>query len=415
MYKACTGGVKGCPGKVVQILDWQGKNLYNPPMIQRDSSVPQYPMRVVVRRTGLNASLLRAWERRYGAVDPGRSGGGQRLYSEDDIRKLALLREAVDAGHNISSVAELSLEGLRDLVLREQARTLPQGAARGRPRDNGEPMGSSGNGGGRFRAEEGPPPTEATSTALPGARSRVRAAELLARALEAVHGMDTRALESVLNRSAMALAPDELVDDLLVPLLGRIGLLWREGEVGPASEHMASAVIRRFLDWLLEALGSHDPGPLMIVGTPAGHRHEFGALLAAVVSAAEGWDVLSLGPDLPASEIAEAVRRKGASAVALSAIHPAHDPHLPGELRALRRELTGDVRVLVGGPAALAHHQSLEEVGVEVLSDFPEMRKLLRAAARRDEPDDGAQGAHGSAGARPRASGASGMLDSSPM
>lgn len=347
-------------------------------MIERDSSVPQFPMRVVVRRTGLNASLLRAWERRYGAVEPGRSGGGQRLYSEDDIRKLALLREAVDAGHNISSVAELSLEGLRDLVFREQARALPRGAGRLRPRDSGGPLSSPQTREGENGATEAGPESLAPAPERPP-RPRAGASDLLASAVQAVHAMDTRRLESVLNRSAMALGPDELVDELLLPLLARIGLLWREGEVGPASEHMASGVIRRFLDWLLEALGSHEPGPLMMVGTPAGHRHEFGALLAAVVSAGEGWDVLSLGPDLPASEIAQAVRLKGASAVALSAIHPAQDPHLPGELRALRRELTGDVRVLVGGPAAVNHREALEAVGVEVIPDLPGLRRLLRA------------------------------------
>lgn len=334
-------------------------------------------MRVVVRRTGLNASLLRAWERRYGAVDPGRSGGGQRLYSEDDIRKLSLLREAVDAGHNISQVAELTLEGLRDLVLREQAARAPRGGLAGaRPQDGGRPVEGvaedvRGEGEGASVARDARAPAPAPSRALgPGA--------FLDRALEAVHAMDTRGLEAVLNRSAMALSPEQLVDGVLVPLLGRIGLLWRAGEVGPASEHMASAVIRRFLDWLLEALGSHEPGPLMIVGTPAGHRHEFGALLAAVVSAGEGWEVLSLGADLPASEIARAVRLKRAAAVALSAIHPLEDPHLPGELRALRRELTGDIRVLAGGPAALHHRGALEDVGVEVLEDFGCLRRALR-------------------------------------
>jgi MerR family transcriptional regulator, light-induced transcriptional regulator len=294
---------------------------------------------------------------------------------------LMLLREAVDAGHNISQVAELPLQGLRDLVMREQARGLPQGAGADRPRDSGRRIPSrsfgspqdAGSGVGNGAA------TMAGSPALapePGGRSRT--VVFLEQAIAAVQDMDTRRLEGILNRAAMALAPEELVDDLLLPLLARIGLLWRAGEVGPASEHMASGVVRRFLDWLLEALSSHEPGPLMLVGTPAGHRHEFGAVLAAVVSAGEGWDVLSLGADLPASEIAEAVRRKGASAVALSALHPVDDPHLPGELRALRRELTADVRVLVGGPAALHHREALEAVGVEVIGGLPELRERLR-------------------------------------
>jgi methanogenic corrinoid protein MtbC1 len=378
-YKGCIGVVKGVPYKPAHNLDLKGRKLYTLRMIERDSTVPQFPMRVVVRRTGLNASLLRAWERRYGAVDPGRSDGGQRLYSEDDIRKLMLLREAVDAGHNISQVAELPLQGLRDLVMREQARGLPQGAGIDRPRDSGLRISAGGDEPreGEVAFGAGPSVLNHPSRHLAG-RAGHATAVFLEQGIAAVQNMDTRRLEGILNRAAMALSPEELVDDLLLPLLARIGLLWRAGEVGPASEHMASAVVRRFLDWLLEALSSHEPGPLMLVGTPAGHRHEFGAVLAAVVAAGEGWDVLSLGSDLPASEIAEAVRRKGASAVALSALHPLDDPHLPGELRALRRELTGDVRVLVGGPAALHHRDALEDVGVEVIGGLPELRQRLR-------------------------------------
>ena len=36
------------------------------------------------RRTGVSPELLRAWERRYGLLDPARTGGGLRLYSPDD-------------------------------------------------------------------------------------------------------------------------------------------------------------------------------------------------------------------------------------------------------------------------------------------------------------------------------------------
>jgi MerR family transcriptional regulator, light-induced transcriptional regulator len=329
-------------------------------MIEKDATSPQYPMRVVVRRTGLNPSLLRAWERRYGAVEPGRSDGGQRLYSEEDIRKLALLREAVESGHTISQIADLPLEGLRELVLREQSRVLPAGMGEGARRSSGSGQNGS---------------SPETNGSRPSGEDL--AAEFLRRAVACVHEMDTKGLESALHRGAMALSPETLVDGVLVPLLQRIGLLWREGEVGPASEHMASGVVRRFLDWLLGALVPHSAAPLMMVGTPAGHRHEFGALLAAVVAAGEGWQVVALGPDLPAGEIAEAARRKGAGAVALSAIHPVDDPHLPGELRALRRELTSDVRLLAGGPAALAHQEALEAVGVHVLADMAAFRSAV--------------------------------------
>ena len=311
-------------------------------------------MRVVVRRTGLSASLLRAWERRYTAVEPGRSDGGQRLYSEDDIRKLLLLKDLVDRGHNISQVAGRDMGELR-LLLRQ-------------------------NGGNGSRATlESTAPGPSTHAVGRDDRADGRASAFLEACIEAAHEMDTRELESQLNRAAMALDPALLVDRVLVPLLNRIGLLWAEGELGPASEHVASGVIRRFLDWLLDTLAPQGDAPIAVVGTPAGHRHEFGALLASVVIAGEGWRVLSLGADLPASEIAEAAERKNARLVALSAIYPREDPHLPGELRSLRRSLGEDMPVLVGGPAAAPFADVLLADGVQYLPDLPALREESRA------------------------------------
>ncbi|MDT8340232.1 MAG: MerR family transcriptional regulator, partial [Longimicrobiales bacterium] len=78
----------------------------NPPS---DPRHPRHPIRVVADRTGLNPTLLRAWERRYGVVDPGRSDGGQRLYSDADVA-----RAAVEAGASLVN----DVRGLRDAALR---------------------------------------------------------------------------------------------------------------------------------------------------------------------------------------------------------------------------------------------------------------------------------------------------------
>src|SRR4051812_38490232 len=78
-------------------------------------TVPRHPMAVVVDRTGLTPDLLRAWERRYGAVAPSRGPGGQRLYSDDDIERLRLLHVASRAGRSIGQIATLSNEALAEL------------------------------------------------------------------------------------------------------------------------------------------------------------------------------------------------------------------------------------------------------------------------------------------------------------
>jgi MerR family transcriptional regulator, light-induced transcriptional regulator len=73
-----------------------------------------YPISAVAKLTGLPLDTLRAWERRYGAVNPTRSPRG-RTYSEQQIKRLILLRQAVEQGHAIGQVAGLGDRQLREL------------------------------------------------------------------------------------------------------------------------------------------------------------------------------------------------------------------------------------------------------------------------------------------------------------
>src|SRR3954453_10877138 len=85
------------------------------------SSVPRHPIGVVARRTGLKPDLIRAWERRYGAVAPGRTETRRRFYSDEDVERLLLLRRAVSSGRGISQVAGLSNPELEALIEAEPA------------------------------------------------------------------------------------------------------------------------------------------------------------------------------------------------------------------------------------------------------------------------------------------------------
>src|SRR5512145_2624110 len=75
-----------------------------------------YALGAVVRLTGLSAHVIRAWERRYGAVRPQRSAGGTRRYSEDDVARLRLLATAVAQGHRIGALAGLSDDAIERLL-----------------------------------------------------------------------------------------------------------------------------------------------------------------------------------------------------------------------------------------------------------------------------------------------------------
>lgn len=291
-----------------------------------------YPIRVAARKTGLTTATLRAWERRYGAVAPDRTDSGQRSYSEEDVRRLRLLRDLVDGGRAISQVSDLSNPELEDLLRHDS----PPGVdAQTRRRFNG-----------------GPDP-------------------ILSEALGAVRALDPTGLERVLRRGCLDVGPIDFVDRVLVPLLVSMGEEWREGSLGPASEHLASGVIRRILDWLLTTLAPPDQGPLLVLATPAGQVHEFGALLAGVVAAGAGWRVAYLGPDLPSGEIVRGAVGLGAQAVALSVLRPKEEPGIFGEIEAIRSGLPGSVSLFVGGPV-LGQVTGME--GVDAFHSLEEFR-----------------------------------------
>ncbi|MDX1655855.1 MAG: MerR family transcriptional regulator, partial [Candidatus Competibacteraceae bacterium] len=79
---------------------------------------PVYRIGAVARLTGISAVTIRAWERRHGAVVPRRTEGGNRLYSREDISRLALIRRLVEAGDAIGAMARLSLEELQERLAR---------------------------------------------------------------------------------------------------------------------------------------------------------------------------------------------------------------------------------------------------------------------------------------------------------
>lgn len=79
------------------------------------------------RRADLPPATLRMWERRYGVVGPLRSSAGQRLYSEEDVQRLTVLKRVVDCGYAIGTVARLSAEQLDALAMATDATVQREG------------------------------------------------------------------------------------------------------------------------------------------------------------------------------------------------------------------------------------------------------------------------------------------------
>lgn len=304
----------------------------------RSLGEPRHPIQVVSRRTGLSPDVIRVWERRYRAVRPQRSLTNRRLYSDDDLDRLLLLRRATLLGRAIGQVASLETAALRRIV--EADETAVQRAPRVAEPSPGDPA----------------------------------AARRLDAALEAVRGMDAVRLRAVLHDAAIELSTPVLLQQVLGPLMHAVGEEWLRGTLRVHHEHLASALVRALLEALRDGQPRSFAGPEILVTTPPDELHELGALMACVVAAAEGWRVTYLGPNLPMDDLAQAAMERKARAVALSVVFGDRNGDLGADLQRLRRALPERTDLLLGGGAA----RRFAATGATIVDDLPQFRAELR-------------------------------------
>jgi methanogenic corrinoid protein MtbC1 len=254
------------------------------------------------------------------------------------VQRLRLLRRLTERGHSISRLAGASLEEL-ERSAQEESRSGPI-EIKGLATDSG-------------------------------------AKEFKAAALSATQRLDAAELHAVLERAAVTLGVPGFLDYVVGPSLHEIGKGWSEGTVSIAQEHLATAVFRRTLGWLLRVYEVNHSAPRLVVATPPRQLHELGAMLAGATAAAQGWDVTYLGADLPVAEILASARQVAANAVALSIVYPAIDATLTGDLQLLRNGLDSRAALLLGGSAALRDHERLTSMGAQVMSSLAEFRTSL--------------------------------------
>ena len=305
--------------------------------MSRTRETARYPIRAVSKLTGIGIDTLRAWERRHGAVTPSRDDRG-RMYTDADIARLRLLRDAVEHGHSIGRLA-----GLTDAELRRLAAT----------------------------AEAAPTVAHPPRTSLDTAALTV-----------ALQKYDGTAIDQQISRLAAVLPPLELLQDVLMPVLVQVGDEWHRGPARIAHEHLMSSTMRNILGSLLRLYARPEVSTRLLFATPAGERHEIGMLGAAMLAASCGLGVAYLGPDLPAREIVETVRPAGAQVLVLGLTATSAAKANERELRTIVRDLPKEVELWAGGRGAVRHTALISPRGL-VLRDYSTyQQELVRIGGR---------------------------------
>lgn len=269
----------------------------------------------ICSETGLSADVVRVWERRYGFPVPVRLPSGHRRYRQADLHQLRLMAEAVAQGHRPSVVARAGEATLKRLLI---------------PLDD------------------------------PGVEAL----------FQVVEAMDTNRMRRLLREALDHLGWRPFLQQVVAPLLDRVGMAWADGSLGIQQEHLLTEVLEDLLrERRLEFRILPDRGRVLLCTLP-GERHRLGLLMAALAYAAEGISTELLGVDLPVASIAQAARALRVDRVAVSlSIQSAGEP-TRRLLMDLQERLPSGCRLIVGGQGA-ARIRRIEGVermmGLEVL------------------------------------------------
>jgi MerR family transcriptional regulator, light-induced transcriptional regulator len=265
------------------------------------------------RRTGVSPELLRAWERRYGLLEPERTEGGLRLYSAEDERRVRDMQARIDGGLSAAEAA-------RAAAVADDAQ-----------RDGGQ-----------------------TDT-LELARER------LSSALDA---MDAEAAHAALDAVLSAFMVETVLSGVVLPYLRDLGQRWEQGEISVAQEHFASNLIRGRLLSLARGW-ERGAGRKAVLACAIGEQHDLALIAFGLALRNRGWRIVFLGADSPAASVADAANRLRPDLVVLTAVSP----------RAFRREaselssLASEHELAIAGPGATEAVASA--LGCRVISGDP--------------------------------------------
>jgi MerR family transcriptional regulator, light-induced transcriptional regulator len=260
-------------------------------------------------RAGISTDLLRAWERRYGLLDPTRTPAGYRLYSRADEERVRRMVAMVESGVSPRQAARATLASV-----------------------------------------SAPAPL---SAAPAGERAALRAS---------LDELDETAAQAAFDRMLSAYSLRTVVSGIVFPYLQELGDRWAAGTATVAQEHFASNLIRARLLGLARGWGG-GAGPHAVLSCPSGEAHDIGLIAFGLAMRGQGWRITFLGADTPSASIAEVAAHEQPGALVVAATSP--DPFR--RLEPLALGLSG--RWAIGGAGASA--DTAERLDALLLDDDP--------------------------------------------
>ena len=280
---------------------------------------------------------------------PERASNKRRLYSEEDVERLRLLRQATLAGHSIGQIAQSSLAELRRLLRSDLT-------------------------------------TRNTDPAAGARQAAGIADDLIAAALRATERLDTADLRDLLDRAAVELGSPAMLHKFVAPFAEQVGERWRAGDLNVAHEHFATSTITGFLTNFARPYPPGSSAHHLVLATPTGQLHELGAIIVAAAARSHGWRATYLGSSLPMEEFIGAARRLKPRGVGLSIVYPPDDDLLAADLAKLPKLLPPDCAVIAGGRSVHAYSELLKKIKAIEVGALEDLYPVLDALQQPRKP-----------------------------
>lgn len=286
-----------------------------------------FPIRTVSSLTGVNVITLRAWEQRHGLIRPRRTAKGHRLYGREDIERIHRTTSLLARGMAISQV--------RDALDQEAPRAAIE----------------AGSGWARYRAQM----------------------------LVALSSFDDDGLEDAYNEALSVHRIEQVMQQLMMPLLRELGDRWEQGEGAVAEEHFFSVYLRNKLGARFHHRARGAAGVRVLAACLPGEQHDTGLLLFALTAQERGLRPVLLGANMPLGGMAAPIRRADCRGIVLSgSITPAPEvfaEQLPKLVAA------AGIPVFVGGMASVRDRDAVVHAGAIPLgNDLVAGAERVRAA-----------------------------------
>ena len=213
-----------------------------------------YSIKDLEQLSGIKAHTLRIWEQRYDLLSPKRTDTNIRYYDDLDLKLILNVALLNDNGFKISKIASMTLEEIREEVLKLSDKSLTHD-------------------------------------------DQIHTLTI------SMIELDEDRFEKILTTNIIKLGFEQTMLNIIYPFMTKIGVLWQTGAINPAQEHFISNLVRQKLIVAIDGQVGNNTGKKFLLFLPEGELHEISILFANYLIKAKGHKVIYLGQSTPQSDL----------------------------------------------------------------------------------------------------------------